>query len=151
MLNYIIKKVVKIPWQPQWRTRRITTKPAAAEQLCCCWQKIWRKLQLSFIHQMELFHSMDSQCIVRSCLILYYLYYMRISMYFVVAPLCYLYSDPESLYFTFRSFYSRFWYNLHEISSNENGIVALCILFQQLLQKHENQLYFHFKMLRISP
>ncbi|CAG7838511.1 unnamed protein product [Allacma fusca] len=68
-----------------------------------------------------------------------------------VAPLCYLFDDPESLYFTFRSLYTRYWFRLHEISSHENGIVGLCILFEKLLHRHETQLWFHLRSLRVLP
>ena len=71
--------------------------------------------------------------------------------HFTVAPLCYLYDEPESLYFTFRCLYTRYWYRLHEISSHENGIVALCLLFEKLLHRHETQLWFHLRALRVLP
>lgn len=68
-----------------------------------------------------------------------------------VAPLCYLYDEPEPLYFTFRALYSRYFFRLHEISSHENGIVGLCILFEKLLHRHETQLWFHLRSLRVLP
>ncbi|ODN04165.1 TBC1 domain family member 19 [Orchesella cincta] len=68
-----------------------------------------------------------------------------------VAPLCYLYDDAETLFFTFRSLYTRYWYRLHEISSHEDGIIGLSILFEKLLHRHETQLWFHLRSLRVLP
>ncbi|CAL8116056.1 unnamed protein product [Orchesella dallaii] len=68
-----------------------------------------------------------------------------------VAPLCYLYDDAETLFFTFRSLYMRYWYRLHEISSHEDGIIGLSILFEKLLHRHETQLWFHLRSLRVLP
>ncbi|KAK7861826.1 hypothetical protein R5R35_000588 [Gryllus longicercus] len=67
------------------------------------------------------------------------------------SPFCYLYDDPVALYFTFRTFYMRYWYRLHEVSSHEQGILSLCLLFEKLLQRHEPQLWYHFKQIKIAP
>ncbi|XP_046668556.1 TBC1 domain family member 19 isoform X1 [Homalodisca vitripennis] len=64
---------------------------------------------------------------------------------------CYLYDDPCALYFTFRAFYLRYWFRLHEVSSHEQGILSLCLLFERLLQRHETQLWIHFKMINVQP
>uniref|UniRef100_A0A1B6D6P0 Rab-GAP TBC domain-containing protein n=2 Tax=Clastoptera arizonana TaxID=38151 RepID=A0A1B6D6P0_9HEMI len=66
-------------------------------------------------------------------------------------PFCYLYDDPASLYFTFRAFYLRYWFRLHEVSCHEQGILSLCLLFERLLQRHEPQLWIHFKVINIQP
>ncbi|XP_043284547.1 TBC1 domain family member 19 isoform X2 [Venturia canescens] len=66
-------------------------------------------------------------------------------------PFCYLYDDPCTMYYTFRAFYLRYWFRLHTVSSHEQGIVALCLLFERLLQCHEPQLWAHFQNLRIQP
>ncbi|XP_058793879.1 TBC1 domain family member 19 [Phymastichus coffea] len=66
-------------------------------------------------------------------------------------PFCYLYDDPCAMYFTFRAFYLRYWFRLHTVSSHEQGIVALCLLFERLLQCHEPQLWAHFRNLHIQP
>ncbi|KAH0550622.1 TBC1 domain family member 19 [Cotesia glomerata] len=66
-------------------------------------------------------------------------------------PFCYLYDDPCSMYFTFRAFYLRYWLRLHTVSSHEQGIVALCLLFERLLQCHEPQLWAHFRNMKIQP
>ncbi|KAK7864633.1 hypothetical protein R5R35_012408 [Gryllus longicercus] len=66
-------------------------------------------------------------------------------------PFCYLYDDPIALYYTFRAFYMRYWFRLHEVSSHEQGILCLCLLFEKLLQRHEPQLWYHFKQIKIPP
>ena len=80
------------------------------------------------------------------------------------APFCYIYDDPIQLYFTFRhvfivllghglkskakksqrnfnknisiprAFYLQFSSKLHEVSSDPQGIVALCSLFENLVR-----------------
>ena len=49
------------------------------------------------------------------------------------APFCYVYDDPVQLYFTFRAFYLQFNSKLHEVSSDQHGIVSLCALFENLV------------------
>lgn len=71
------------------------------------------------------------------------------SMY--VVPLCYLYNDPVTLYYIFRKMYTRFFFRLHVISSHEEGIVSLCLLFENLLQTLEPELFFHLKRHAIQP
>ncbi|XP_014787246.1 TBC1 domain family member 19 [Octopus bimaculoides] len=71
------------------------------------------------------------------------------SMY--VVPFCYLYSEPEQLYFIFREMYSRFFFRLHCISSHEEGILSICLLFEQLLQTLEPEVFFHLKLHGIQP
>ncbi|XP_066594152.1 TBC1 domain family member 19 [Prorops nasuta] len=66
-------------------------------------------------------------------------------------PFCYLYDDPCAMYYTFRAFYLRYWFRLHTVSSHEQGIVALCLLFERLLQCHEPQLWAHFRSMHIQP
>ncbi|KAK3912118.1 TBC1 domain family member 19 [Frankliniella fusca] len=66
-------------------------------------------------------------------------------------PFCYLYDDPVALYHTLRAFYMRYWFRLHEVSSHPQGLLALCILFERLLQRHEPQLWMHFKLMNVQP
>ncbi|XP_076117088.1 TBC1 domain family member 19-like isoform X1 [Mytilus galloprovincialis] len=68
-----------------------------------------------------------------------------------VAPLCYLYNDPVILYYVFREIYTRYFYRLHSISSHHQGIVALSLLFEVLLQTHEPELFFHLKTVGCQP
>ncbi|KAK0087299.1 hypothetical protein PV325_001336 [Microctonus aethiopoides] len=66
-------------------------------------------------------------------------------------PFCYLYDEPCTMYYTFRAFYLRYWLRLHTVSNHEQGIVALCLLFERLLQCHEPQLWAHFRNMQIQP
>ncbi|XP_054002919.1 TBC1 domain family member 19 isoform X1 [Hylaeus anthracinus] len=66
-------------------------------------------------------------------------------------PFCYLYDDPCAMYYTFRAFYLRYWFRLHTVSSHEQGIVALCLLFERLLQCHEPLLWIHFRNFHMQP
>ncbi|XP_076230802.1 TBC1 domain family member 19 [Calliopsis andreniformis] len=66
-------------------------------------------------------------------------------------PFCYLYDDSCAIYYTFRAFYLRYWFRLHTVSSHEQGIVALCLLFERLLQCHEPLLWMHFRNIHIQP
>ncbi|XP_048513763.1 TBC1 domain family member 19 isoform X2 [Athalia rosae] len=66
-------------------------------------------------------------------------------------PFCYLYDNPCAMYYTFRAFYLRYWFRLHTVSSHEQGIVALCLLFERLLQCHEPQLWAYFRNIHIQP
>ena len=70
------------------------------------------------------------------------------SMY--VAPLCYVYGDPVVLYYVFREMYVRYFFRLHCISSHPQGVVCLCVLFEQLLQTHEPQLTFYLKSVGVQ-
>lgn len=69
----------------------------------------------------------------------------------LATALCYVYDDPVALYYTFRAFYMRYWFRLHEVSSHEQGILSLCLLFDRLVQTHEPQLWIHFKKINIQP
>ncbi|KAH0956512.1 hypothetical protein HN011_001847 [Eciton burchellii] len=66
-------------------------------------------------------------------------------------PFCYLYDDPYAMYYTFRAFYLRYWFRLHTVSSHEQGIVALCLIYERLLQCHEPQLWAHLKNIHVQP
>ncbi|RZF48656.1 hypothetical protein LSTR_LSTR010746 [Laodelphax striatellus] len=66
-------------------------------------------------------------------------------------PFCYLYDDPVALYLTVRAFYLRYWFRLHEVSSHQQGILSLCLLFERLLQRHEPDLWIHLKLINIQP
>lgn len=83
----------------------------------------------------------------------FYLFYksnLELSL-FIATPFCYLYDDPVALYHTLRAFYMRYWFRLHEVSSHPQGLLALCILFERLLQRHEPQLWMHFKLMNVQP
>ncbi|XP_048516497.1 TBC1 domain family member 19 [Dendroctonus ponderosae] len=67
------------------------------------------------------------------------------------APFCYLYNNAVELYFAFRGFYLRYWHRLHRVCASPQGIVALCLQFEKLLQCFEPSLWHHFKKCRIHP
>uniref|UniRef100_A0A3Q3IHR1 Rab-GAP TBC domain-containing protein n=1 Tax=Monopterus albus TaxID=43700 RepID=A0A3Q3IHR1_MONAL len=71
------------------------------------------------------------------------------SMY--VAPLCFLYNEPSKLYSVFREMYIRHFFRLHSISSSPSGIVSLCLQFEQLLQTHLPQLFYHLRQIGAQP
>ncbi|XP_067142503.1 TBC1 domain family member 19 [Centruroides vittatus] len=71
------------------------------------------------------------------------------SMY--VAPLCYLYEDPVTLYLVYRELYCRFFFRLHTVSSHTQGALALCLLFELLLQETEPELCHHLASHDIQP
>lgn len=85
---------------------------------------------------------------------IFYFYFKStncIYLFFSAAPMCYLFDDPVPLYYTFRAFYMRYWFRLHEISSHPQSILGLCILFQRLLQRHETKIWSHFMNHNIHP
>ena len=47
-----------------------------------------------------------------------------------------IFSDPCQMYFTFRAFYLQFCSKLHEVSSDRQGILSLCALFENLVTKN---------------
>lgn len=98
---------------------------------------------------MELYRSMEFVCMVSTLLYYTKLYY--ILYFFLVAPFCYLYDSPMTLYFTFRAFYIRFCHRLTTVNTHPQGIVSLCLLFEKLLQTHEPQLWSHLRELQIQP
>ena len=78
---------------------------------------VQKNAQLS-IHRVELFHFMDFPCWVRRR-------WRRSngswsSSYFLVAPMCFVFEDPVHLYFIFRQFYTKYFFNLHHISASPN-------------------------------
>ena len=38
----------------------------------------------------------------------------------LVAPMCFVFEDPVHLYFIFRQFYMKYFFNLHHISASPN-------------------------------
>ncbi|XP_070197839.1 TBC1 domain family member 19-like isoform X2 [Littorina saxatilis] len=68
-----------------------------------------------------------------------------------VAPLCYVYNDVVTLYHVFRQMYIQYFFRLHSVSSDPQGIVALSLLFEILLQTNEPELFFHLKNVGCQP
>uniref|UniRef100_H2Z7P5 Rab-GAP TBC domain-containing protein n=1 Tax=Ciona savignyi TaxID=51511 RepID=H2Z7P5_CIOSA len=71
------------------------------------------------------------------------------SMY--ATPLCYLYSEPVRLYYTFRELYMRYFHRLHSISSHPQGIISLCLLFETTLQSIHPRLFRHLLEIGCQP
>ncbi|KAG8198112.1 hypothetical protein JTE90_020935 [Oedothorax gibbosus] len=71
------------------------------------------------------------------------------SMY--VAPLCYIYEDPITLYHIFKELYVRYFFRLHDLSSHPQGILSLALSFETLLEEVEPQLAYHFSVHDIYP
>ncbi|EFX79137.1 hypothetical protein DAPPUDRAFT_245167 [Daphnia pulex] len=68
-----------------------------------------------------------------------------------VAPLCYVYEEAEDIYYTLRAMYVKYWSRLHRLSSHGQGIVALSVLFERLLQQQEPELWIHCLNNNIEP
>jgi hypothetical protein len=63
-------------------------------------------------------------------------------MVLYVAPLCYLYEEAEDVYFLFRELYVRHFCRLHSIDSRRGSLVALCRLFESLVQARDADVCF---------
>lgn len=68
-----------------------------------------------------------------------------------VAPLCYVYKDVVTLYYVFRKMYTQYFFRLHSVSSHPQGIVALCLMFETLLQNQESELFFYLRNIGCQP
>ena len=93
----------------------------------------------------------QKRSIITLCMYIIHLNLITYALLILASPFCYLYDDPCAMYYSFRAFYLRYWFRLHTVSSHEQGIVALCLLFERLLQCHEPQLWAHFKDIHIHP
>lgn len=69
----------------------------------------------------------------------------------LVAPICYVCSDPVLLYFTFRKFFINHFYKLSIISSDPQSIVGLCALFENLLQSKDPKLFLQLRKMEVQP
>lgn len=71
------------------------------------------------------------------------------SMY--ASPLGFVCAKAPELYFLFRQIYTRYFFRLHTMSSHPQGILSLCLLFENLLQTHEPALFYHLKEVGAHP
>ena len=53
-----------------------------------------------------------------------------------VAPLCFVFAEPEDAFFSFREMFVQYWCKLNTISGRRSSIVFLSKLFEDLLQQH---------------
>ncbi|CAH3029161.1 unnamed protein product [Porites evermanni] len=67
------------------------------------------------------------------------------------SPLGYICADAPQLYFLFRQIYTKYFFRLHTMSSHPQGILSLCVLFENLLQTHEPALFYHLKEVGAHP
>ncbi len=69
----------------------------------------------------------------------------------LVAPLCFVYSDPVELYYIFRKFFMTHFFKLTVISSDPQSILGLCALFENILQAKDPHLFFHLRKIDVQP
>lgn len=67
------------------------------------------------------------------------------------APLGFVCSHAPQLYYLFKQIYTRYFFRLHTMSSHPQGILSLCVLFENLLQAHEPALFYHLKEVGAHP
>jgi hypothetical protein len=79
-------------------------------------RKLVRKNVPWSIHQVELFHFMVFQCLVKKK----FSFFRYSNWWSSVAPMCFVFEDPIHLYFIFRQFYMKYFFNLHHISASPN-------------------------------
>ena len=68
-----------------------------------------------------------------------------------IAPLCYVFDNPETIYPIFRKLYSRYFIRLHSLSSMPNTILWLSTLFEQLLLSKAPFVYLHCSQRGVIP
>ena len=66
-------------------------------------------------------------------------------------PLCYVYAQPQQLYFVYRTLWTRYWSRLHSFSSRPGTLLTLCLLFEELMQEHLTELCTHLMRLDVHP
>lgn len=69
----------------------------------------------------------------------------------LVAPICYVYSDPILLYYMFRKFFTTHFYKLSTISTDPQSIIGLCVLFENILQSKDAKLFYHLRKIDVQP
>ena len=74
-----------------------------------------------------------------------------LGMGYYVAPLCFLYAEPAEVYAVFRTLYTRYFCKLHSINSHPEGLLRLCLQFEQLLQTHQPHLFLHLQTIGVEP
>jgi len=68
-----------------------------------------------------------------------------------IAPLTFVYEDEDEIYFTFREMFARYWCRLNVLSPDESTLIGLSQVFEQLLQIHDPQLFFHLIQIGSHP
>jgi hypothetical protein len=69
------------------------------------------------------------------------------------SPLCFLYPDPEPIFFVFRKMFAEHWCHLNRISANDSNdsLLNLCKLFEDLLQTSNPEVVVHVGLLGLNP
>ena len=69
-----------------------------------------------------------------------------------IAPFCYTSTSSEEIYELWREVYCNYMAGLHTVSSSSTeGILGLCILFEELLYTSEKKILEKFESLNIQP
>jgi len=68
-----------------------------------------------------------------------------------VAPICFVYNDPTQLYYIFRKMFIKYFSKLTIISEDSESILGICVLFENLFQSKDPELYFHLRRADIQP
>ncbi len=67
------------------------------------------------------------------------------------APITFLYSNPEDVYFVFRNMYVKYFCRLHTVSSEKDSLLSLCKYFEDILQEKDPQLFYHLLQMNVHP
>eukprot|EP00941_MAST-03F_sp_MAST-3F-sp1_P002265 g2265.t1 len=70
---------------------------------------------------------------------------------FYCAPLAFITDCSVSLYFVFRSMFTRYWCQLNSVSSKKGSLLWLCRLFEELLLTKRPTIYTHLVSLGVHP
>jgi hypothetical protein len=67
-------------------------------------------------------------------------------------PLCYLFQDPEPIFFVLRKMFAEHWCHLNRIAADDNNsLINLCKLFEDLIQISDPAVVAHLGSLGLSP
>ncbi|KAJ1456701.1 hypothetical protein M885DRAFT_439393, partial [Pelagophyceae sp. CCMP2097] len=67
------------------------------------------------------------------------------------APLTFLYTDEEPIYFALRAMYCRHWCKLNVLRTKAGTLLPLCKLFENLLLEQHARLFFHLVQIGVEP
>ncbi|KAL3932936.1 MAG: hypothetical protein SGPRY_000500 [Prymnesium sp.] len=66
-------------------------------------------------------------------------------------PLCFVYAQPQQIYFVFRALWLRYWHKLHSFNSEPGSLLTLCLLFEELMQDHLPEVCTHLMHVDVHP
>ena len=67
------------------------------------------------------------------------------------APFTFASEKHDECYFLARNFYAKYMCYLHSLTSESNGIISLCRLFEDTLQAYQSEMVFHLNQIGINP